>query len=160
MNGFFLPLLKMRGVPTAVNTDGLEWERGKWGRAARAAFRLGATMTARHATALIADSKAIAGIWHTRFDVESTFVPYGAEVVRSVEGDEDLTRLKISPGRYLLVVARLIPENNVELALDAIDRLADEAPPAVVVGSASFAYLSRRARGACKARASSSGSDT
>jgi len=138
-NGFFLPLLKMRGVPTAVNTDGLEWERGKWGQAARAVFRLGATMTARHATELIADSKAIAEIWQTRFNVEPTYVPYGAEVVRSVEGGDDLTRLKISPDRYLLVVARLIPENNVELALDAIDHLADEAPPTVVVGSANFA---------------------
>jgi glycosyltransferase involved in cell wall biosynthesis len=39
---------------------------------------------------------------------------------------------------YLLVVARLAPENNVELTLDAIEVLGDQAPTAVIVGSANF----------------------
>ena len=30
-NGFLLPLLMRQGIPVAVNTDGLEWVRGKWG---------------------------------------------------------------------------------------------------------------------------------
>ena len=31
-NGFWLPLLKLRGIPTVVNVDGIEWERDKWSR--------------------------------------------------------------------------------------------------------------------------------
>ena len=37
-NGFWLPLLRLRGVRTVVNVDGIEWERAKWGKLARVVF--------------------------------------------------------------------------------------------------------------------------
>jgi glycosyltransferase involved in cell wall biosynthesis len=135
-NGYFLPLLRARGIPCAVNTDGIEWERGKWGTAARRVFLGGATLCARYADVLIADSQAIAAIWAERFGVESQFIPYGAPVLSDVGADR-VEALGLVPFAYPLVVARLIPENNVELFLDAIERMV---PPcrAVVVGSANF----------------------
>ncbi|MFT4233988.1 MAG: glycosyltransferase, partial [Microbacterium sp.] len=30
-NSPFLPLLRLRGIPTALHMDGLEWRRSKWG---------------------------------------------------------------------------------------------------------------------------------
>lgn len=134
-NGFWLPLLRARGVPAAVNTDGVEWERGKWGRVARRVFRAGALLSARYADVLIADSQAIAKIWQTTFGVESVFVPYGADLFDS--GASDLVaELGLVNRRYVLVVARLIPENNVELVLDAVHALPDR-PELVIVGSGS-----------------------
>jgi glycosyltransferase involved in cell wall biosynthesis len=135
-NGFFLPALGAAGVPTAVNTDGIEWERGKWGTAARKVFLAGARATARFADVLIADSEAIAAIWEESFGVSSTFVPYGAPVLEGV-GDDRVRALGFVPGTYALVVARLIPENNVELILDALERTSPRVP-AVVVGSANY----------------------
>jgi glycosyltransferase involved in cell wall biosynthesis len=90
-------------------------------------------MTARHADLLVADSMAIAAIWRSLFGVESTFVPYGAPVIESAGADR-IEALGLSASRYVLVVARLIPENNVELVLDAVDRI-PERPPTVVVGA-------------------------
>ena len=55
-NGYWLPLLKARNIPTAVNVDGIEWDRAKWGRAAKKVFLLGARMTAKHATTLVFDA--------------------------------------------------------------------------------------------------------
>ena len=40
-NGFWLPILRVARTPSAVNTDGIEWERGKWGRLGRATFQAG-----------------------------------------------------------------------------------------------------------------------
>jgi glycosyltransferase involved in cell wall biosynthesis len=135
-NGFFLPALKAAGIATAVNTDGIEWKRGKWGSAAKRVFFAGAKATARHADLLIADSQAIADIWRQTFDAEATFIPYGAPVLHD-ECDHRVRAVGLVPGEYALVVARLIPENNVELILDGLDRL-DQRPPIVVVGSANF----------------------
>jgi hypothetical protein len=45
-NGFYLPVLRAAGIPTAVNTDGLEWERGKWNSLAKRVFLAGAKATA------------------------------------------------------------------------------------------------------------------
>jgi glycosyltransferase involved in cell wall biosynthesis len=136
-NGFFLPALRAAGTATAVNTDGIEWERGKWGKLARNVFLAGARMTARFADVLIADSQAIADIWLEKFGVRSTYVPYGAPVLEDVGADR-IRALELEPGSYALVVARLIPENNVELALDALDLTAPRVP-AVIVGSANYA---------------------
>lgn len=134
-NGYFLPLLKAGGVPCVVNTDGIEWERGKWGRTARTVFRGGASLCARYANVLIADSQAIAQIWLERFGVQSQYIPYGAPVLEDLGADR-VEALGLKTSGYLLVVARLIPENNVDLFLDALATMTNP-PPAVVVGSAS-----------------------
>lgn len=136
-NGFFLPYLRRVGVPCAVNTDGVEWEREKWSRVGRAVFRAGAAMTARSADRLVADSEAIADIWLKRFGIPSTFIPYGTDVPTN-PGHDRLSPLGLEPDRYLLVVARLIPENNVELTLEAARGVASPETPLVVVGSANF----------------------
>jgi len=94
-------------------------------------------MTARCADALICDSRAIGAIWKERFGRESTYIPYGAPVLEDVARDR-LDALGLEGTPYLLVVARLAPENNVELTLDALELLADQAPQAVIVGSANF----------------------
>lgn len=142
-NGFFLPALRAAGTATVVNTDGIEWERGKWGWAARRVFLAGAQATARFADTLIADSQSIADIWQEKFGVPSTFIPYGAPVLEGIDADR-VEALGFQPGSYALVVARLIPENNIELALDALDMLSHRVP-AVVVGSANYdAAIERR----------------
>ncbi len=136
-NGFWFPMLKAKGVPFAVNTDGIEWERRKWNAAGRAAFRVGAGLTARFGDELVADSRAIADIWQRKFHRQSTFIPYGAPIVTERE-DGPLRPLGLDRRPYVLVVARLVPENNVELILDALDSLGPERPAAVIVGGANY----------------------
>ncbi len=136
-NGFYLPLLKARRIPTVVNTDGIEWERGKWSKAAQKVFYRGAALTAHYADVLVADSQAIARIWQRLFDVSARFIPYGARVLDGA-GDDRIRSLGLTPRTYALVVARLIPENNVELTLDALDLLNGTRPQAVIVGSANY----------------------
>lgn len=131
-NGYFLPLLRRRSVAVALNTDGVEWERGKWGKLARHVFRRGAEASARHADVLVADSEAIGAIWRKAFEVDSVFVPYGAPVLEPSSADR-VRGLGLEPDSYILVVARLVPENNVELILDAAANL--DGQQLVVVGS-------------------------
>jgi len=142
-NGFFLPLLKAVNVPSVLNTDGIEWERGKWSGFAQRVFLAGAHLSARYADLLIADSRAIGDLWQRKFSAASRFIPYGAEVTRD-HGTERIEALGMEPERYVLAVARLIPENNIDLLLDALEG-ADANPCTVIVGSAaSRSPLERR----------------
>jgi glycosyltransferase involved in cell wall biosynthesis len=135
-NGYWLRLLRSSGVPAALNVDGLEWERGKWSRLGRAVFRGGAAIAARTADRLVSDSEAVAGIWEERFGVRPTYIPYGAEIVTD-EADDELVRLGIEPRSYALTVARLVPENNVPMAIEGVAALAGGSRPLhVIVGSA------------------------
>jgi glycosyltransferase involved in cell wall biosynthesis len=133
-NGFYLPLMRARRVSTVVNTDGVEWERGKWGPLARRLFRVGARMTAHYADVLVADSQVIADLWQSLFGVESLFIPYGAPIL-SDPGADKIAALGLERRRYVLVVARLIPENNVALIHDAVESLSPR-PVLVIVGAA------------------------
>ena len=136
-NGFFLKRLQRHGIRTCVNVDGLEWMRGKWGPAGKAVFRRGAALTARYADELVFDSEALRTFWEDRFARgEGHFIPYGAPVLHSV-GTDRLKAAGLPEGGYVLVVARLVPENNVDLLLDAIDLLAPR-PEVIVVGSGNY----------------------
>lgn len=136
-NGFWVPALRAARTPFAVNTDGIEWERAKWNAAGKAAFKAGAHMTAKVAPALVCDSEAIGAIWSDLFDRQSVFIPYGGEIVDDL-GRDRIDAIGLGSDPYVLVVARLAPENNVELTLDALSQMGDAAPQAVIVGSANF----------------------
>jgi glycosyltransferase involved in cell wall biosynthesis len=131
-NGFWLPLLAMRGIPTVVNVDGIEWERAKWGRFAKFVFRLGARFTARFGTVLIADSKEIARRWQADFSRSSLFIPYGGD-----EGVERVDPEVFTPRRYVLAVARFVPENTVPEFLEAARSLSADYE-VVIVGSSGY----------------------
>ena len=133
-NGYFLPTLRRAGTPIAVNVDGIEWERDKWNGVGKAVFRRGASLVARHADEIIVDSRAIGEYWQRVFARSSTFIPYGADVHTNVPRDR-LADLGLESGTYVLVIARIVPENNVGPFLDAVELL-DDATPVVVVGSA------------------------
>lgn len=136
-NGYWMPALRAARVPFAVNTDGLEWRRAKWSKLGKAVFRIGAEFSARFAPELICDSQALGDVWEEEFGRKSVFIPYGGEI-RDRMGDTRIRDLGLETRGYVLSVARLAPENNVELTLDALERLGDAAPRAVVVGSANF----------------------
>jgi glycosyltransferase involved in cell wall biosynthesis len=131
-NGFWLPLLKMRGIPTVVNVDGIEWERAKWGRLAKFVFKLGARLTAKFATVLVSDSQEIRRRWNLEFHRDSVFIPYGGEFPGSLPVVEGLRS-----GGYALMVARLVPENTVVEFFEVCEGIAKDYP-VVIVGSSGY----------------------
>ncbi|QXW04666.1 glycosyltransferase [Rhodococcus globerulus] len=131
-NGYWLPMLKARGIPSVVNVDGIEWERAKWGKSAKAAFRMGASLTARFADHLLYDAEGIAGRWEASFGRSGTVIPYGGEDPGPLPTPDGL-----NSGRYVLMVARFVPENTVEEFFDAAENLANEVD-VVIVGSSGY----------------------
>ncbi|WP_248240066.1 glycosyltransferase [Microbacterium kunmingense] len=131
-NGFFLPLLKLRGIRTVVNVDGIEWDRAKWGRLARTMFKTGARLSARFGDTLVFDSHEIGRRWRADFGRDGVFIPYG--------GDE-IPSLPVEPGLahrgYVLAVARFVPENTIPQFLDAAEEIAKHLP-VVIVGSSGY----------------------
>jgi glycosyltransferase involved in cell wall biosynthesis len=140
-NGFFLPALRLRGVPTLVNVDGIEWDRAKWGRIARSVFHLGAHWSAKFGTRMVYDSREIERRWMAEFGVEGDFIPYGGDIPGPLPVVDGLKHRG-----YILLVARFVPENTVPEFLDAAAELATRYP-VVIVGSSGFGgELDERAR--------------
>lgn len=131
-NGYFLPMLRARGIPTLVNVDGIEWERAKWSPLAKRVFRTGAMCTARWADSLVFDARAIEKYWRETFGVRGTFIPYGGDVPPDLRVPEGLEHRG-----YVLLVARFVPENTVPEFFDAVPTIAAR-HPVVIVGSSGY----------------------
>lgn len=131
-NGLFLRRLRRAGVPICVNVDGLEWERGKWGPVAKRVFLAGAKGVAKFGGALIMDSQALIPVWQSEFGCVGVYIPYGATPVK-YSGCSRLAARGLPKAGYILAVARIVPENNVALMLDALAFLG-ERYPVIVVG--------------------------
>jgi glycosyltransferase involved in cell wall biosynthesis len=131
-NGFWLPLLWARGIPTLVNVDGIEWDRAKWGRLAKAMFRTGARLTALFGTRLVFDSLEIARRWGTDFGRDGDFIPYGGDEPEDLPLEPGLTHRG-----YALVVARFVPENTMGEFVEAARELAKRWD-VVIVGSSGY----------------------
>jgi glycosyltransferase involved in cell wall biosynthesis len=131
-NGFFLPLLKARGIPTLVNVDGLEWERDKWSPLAKRVFFTGAKWTAQWASGLVFDARAIEDYWRETFGAQGTFIPYGADVPPPLGIPDGLAHRG-----YVLMVSRFVPENSVSEFFAAVPAISEKYP-VVIVGSSGY----------------------
>lgn len=131
-NGFWLPLLRARGVPSVVNVDGIEWEREKWSALGRKTFLYGAKATARNADHIVADSRAIADRWRNEFGREGTTIAYGGTPVEGLPPADGF-----ESGTYALLVARLVPENSINEFLTAAEELSENWD-VVIVGSSGY----------------------
>ncbi|GAA4678896.1 glycosyltransferase [Frondihabitans cladoniiphilus] len=131
-NGFWLPLLRLRGIPTLVNVDGIEWERAKWGRLAKFVFRSGARTTAWFGTRLVGDAREIVRRWQADFGRRAVFIPYGGEEPGILPLESGLTHRG-----YALVVARFVPENTVAEFVEAARTIA-RSHDVVIVGSSGY----------------------
>lgn len=125
--GPFAGLLKRRlhkmGGRLFVNPDGHEWLRAKWNKAIRAYWKFSEKGMVKHADLMICDSKNMERYikeTYAGFAPKTTFIAYGADVVKSRLADKDPKLLEwyrkwdLEPFSYYLIVGRFVPENNYE----------------------------------------------
>jgi glycosyltransferase involved in cell wall biosynthesis len=135
-NSVTIPLFRRHARAIALHVDGLEWQRGKWGRLGRLWYLAMERYGANAADALIADAVGIQDYYEGRYGKSSHFLPYGAPLL-TPQAPRRLAELGVASGQFHLVVARLEPENHVDVAIEGY-RLADPTWPLLVVGSVPY----------------------
>ncbi len=110
-NALFTILLRVFGMPVALNVDGRERKRKKWNRLAKGWYHLSEWLATFCPSVVVTDARSIQDYYQEQYGKTSEFIPYGAELGK-VAGTETLRALGLEPGRYFLYVSRLEPENN------------------------------------------------
>lgn len=141
-NAIFCGPLRWAGVPVAINVDGPDWSRRKWGSIGRRYLRWSERIAGRTASAVIADSAAVRAYYAERYRTDCTFIPYGADIPRVV-GDAALDRFGLRPRGYLLAVGRFVPENGFHHLIKAYAEVKTEMP-LVIVGDAPYSEAYKR----------------
>jgi glycosyltransferase involved in cell wall biosynthesis len=117
-----LLLPRLLGKRIAINTDGLEWKRGKWGTVARNYYKMSEWLSTKLANRVVADSVGIQDYYRETYGTDSTFIAYGAYVPER-RPPQRLSSLGLVPGEYFLQITRFEPENNPLLTIEAYKRL-------------------------------------
>lgn len=112
------------------NMDGLEWKREKYSGPVRRFLQYAEKLAVRHSHHLVADSPVIQQYLLGKYNKESSYIPYGANI-----NDGQVTLPPgITAGAYYMLMARMEPENNIEMILDGF-RQSQSPKKFVVVGS-------------------------
>ena len=136
-NAPFARILQLGGTPVALNVDGLERKRRKWGIAGRAYYRLCERLAALVPDVLVTDAEVIRRYYRRCFRAPSEMIVYGGDL-EPPQGSDMLERLGVEPGQYLLYVSRFEPENNPDRVVAAYTRTGGERR-LVMVGGAPYA---------------------
>ena len=129
-------LPRLLGMKTLLNVDGEDWARDKWKGFAKTYQLWCERVAGTTANVLIADALGIQKRYKERYDRETIFVPYGANITR----DESTAQLKtwgLEPNEYILYVGRFVPENSIDTLVQAYLKL-DTRKKLVLVGDAPY----------------------
>lgn len=132
---FITPIRKSCVV---TNMDGMEWQRGKWSKAVKKLTKIFEEWGARKSHALVSDNEGIRKYLLKEYEIDSTMIPYGAEIFTE-PNIETISAYSIKKNNYYLCIARLEPENNIEMILDGYLKAKTDVP-FLVVGNYSTAY--------------------
>jgi glycosyltransferase involved in cell wall biosynthesis len=131
----FLPILKLISKGRiVVNIDGLEWRREKWGKYTKWFLKFSERMAVKWADAIITDNAALQRYVEKEYNCNSLLIPYGADHVspRTLEtSTQSLYPFLNKP--YAFKVARIEPENNIDMILKSFSDQTDL--PLVLVGN-------------------------
>ena len=113
-----LILCRHKGKIVVTNIDGLEWKRKKWSKIIQILTKKLEKFGISYSDYLIADNQGIQQYLKQQYGRESQFIAYGAQEMNSLN-KKILARYAITSKSYLLSIARLEPENNLETLFDA-----------------------------------------
>lgn len=136
-NALFFPLLKiLSGSITLLVVDGPDWNRPKWGRAARLALRTSFPMAVRLADVIISDNRPVQRLFRQEWGRETDYVTYGANTTPPPHTGE-LDKHGLEPGRYLIQVGALVPDKGAHLLVEAYEQIETDMP-LVIVGDTPY----------------------
>jgi glycosyltransferase involved in cell wall biosynthesis len=122
--GLILPFVKwFTGKKVIVNIDGLEWRRNKWNFLAKWFLKLSERIAVHFSHAVITDNQAIKDYTWNEYQSITHLIEYGGDhAVRQPESSVYLTKYSFMHAPYAFKVARIEPENNVHVILQAFSR--------------------------------------
>lgn len=140
--GLLTPFAGVLGMRVVATHHGRDYNRLKWGLAARLTLMAGEFVAVRFAAQTICVGRGATTALKARFPRRAArihFIPNGAALAEIASGDDAvLDELGVSAGGYILAVGRLVPEKGFQ-DLIAAHAKAPSAPPLVIVGAADHA---------------------
>ena len=141
-NALLTAIPRITGTPVALNVDGIERKRRKWGLVGRTYYRVSEYLSTIIPNVIVTDATVIRAYYLKRYNAASTMIAYGTNCGRLASAGIQ-EQLQVEPESYVLYVSRLEPENNAHLVIQAYAKV-KTLKPLLIVGDAPYAqqYIS------------------
>ena len=116
-DSIFFDLKKKTKAVIVTNMDGLDWKRSKFSYPVQQFIKFCEKVAVKKSDALIADNIGIQNYLKEKYNVTSSYIPYGAILKDNLQKIH-LEHYNVTEFQYYLLISRLEPENNIEIILD------------------------------------------
>jgi len=125
-NAFHCMIPRIFRQKCAINVDGIEWKRGKWGPAGKAYFYMNAKLSGKILPkGIVTDAYEMRKLYLEEFNTPSACIAYGATIERSTNPG-CVRQYGLEPGNYYLIASRLVPENNAAMIVEGFKNASTE----------------------------------
>ena len=107
---------KRKDVIVTTNMDGLEYKRTKFNPLVRRFVEWEEKMAVKHSHYLVSDNTGIADYFKQKYGKPSKYLAYGADIHDDYNPDIP-AEYGLTADGYYLIIARMEPENNIEMAI-------------------------------------------
>ena len=144
VGSFILPFLRLFSRKRVIiNLDGLDDRRAKFNHFSQRVIGAARRLAAKYADVCISDNQGIKDYAYKVYRRDSELIEYGGDNAFPVEDNEKLwNKYGLIKGQYCFKVARVEPENNIEMILQAFAQLPEE--KLVLVGNWSRSEFGKR----------------
>lgn len=114
-----IPLAKLFGKKCVATIHGLDWQRAKWGGFATRFLLFGEKMAAKWADEVIVLSNGVQEYFGKEYGRKTVLIPNGINKPQFCEAGEIISKYGIQKEKYILFLARLVPEKGAHTLLEA-----------------------------------------
>jgi rhamnosyltransferase len=129
------------GKKTYVNMAGVEWERSKFSKRERSLLKFFFKLSVIGCNNVIIDNKKLINYIDPKYHHKVIYATYGVNELPEIEWNQDIanqyTKSPVKPNGYWLAVARLQPDNNIELIIDGYIKSNSDKPLIIIGGFSS-----------------------
>lgn len=120
-------------IKLITNMDGLEWKRTKYSKPVQKFLKYAEKLAVKYSDILIADSLGIQKYLKEKYAVDSKYIAYGVNINNKYD-DSIFKEFNIKKNEYNMLIARMEPENNIEVILEGVVS-SDNAQKFLVIGN-------------------------
>ncbi|GAW32742.1 glycosyltransferase family 4 protein [Carboxydocella sp. JDF658] len=130
----FIPRL-LSHKKIVVTVHGLDWQRAKWGYLAKQILKLGEITSAFFPHKLIIVSNTLRNYYQEKYKIDPVFIPNGVTLPTKISASEIKEKFGLQPQKYILFLARLVPEKGAHYLLEAFSKIKTDLKLVIAGGS-------------------------
>lgn len=128
-------LPKLFGKRCVATIHGLDHQRAKWGKFASWYIKSGEKCAVKYADEIIVLSESVKNYFLEKYGRETVLIPNGVSSVETVDIKETAQELGLEKDKYILFLARLVPEKGVRYLIDAYKQVKTDKKLVIAGGS-------------------------